>query len=229
MVRLAPAVALACSLVACGGADESMAGAATDGGSADAATDSGHDADRFATKVVSYTPGDGGGFGADKLPSVVEGPPHGAGGCKGSLDVVSLGNGGEIVVETGTAIVDGPGVDFLVFENAFVGGCKADESQVFAEPAEVGVSDDLSHWTTFPCTATAYPYGACAGWHPVYSSPDDGISPLDPATAGGDPYDLADLGITHARYVRIRDMGSGKGAPPTVGFDLDAIAVVNAE
>ena len=183
-----------------------------------------YDPDRFITSVVSFTPGPGSGFGQNRLPGIVYGPPHGvASGCSGSTDVCSLGNGGEIVVEfVNNAIVDGPGVDLLVFENPFVAGC-GDPSMVYAEPGEVSVSDDGVNWSTFPCTATSYPYGQCAGWHPVYSSPTNGISPLDPATAGGDPFDLADLGITHAKYVRVRDMGSAVDA---TGFDLDAMAIV---
>lgn len=191
-------------------------------------------ADRFGTGVVSFMPGDCAGFGISAMPGVVEGPPIGGGTDNGSLDVVSLGNGGTIVLSFGSnAIVDGPGVDFLVFENSFLvsGG---DPTSVFAEPGEVSVSDDGTTWKTFPCTATKYPYGMCAGWHPVLSSPANGISPVDPAVAGGDPFDLKDIGLTHARFVRIRDV-SNETCPPqpnkvnTNGFDLDGIAIVNAE
>jgi hypothetical protein len=189
-------------------------------------------ADRFVTGVVSFTPGPCAGFGESSMPGVVEGPPVGGGATKGSLDVVSLGVGGEIVLTFApNAIVDGPGVDFLVFENAFdIGG---DPQDPYAEPGEVSVSADGTTWVTFPCTATAYPYGACAGWHPVYSAPGNGISPVDPATAGGDPYDLAAIGVASARYVRIRDKSNetcpDAGGTDSAGFDLDAIAIVNAQ
>ena len=46
---------------------------------------------------------------------------------------------------------------------------------------------------TFLCTASSY--AACAGWHPVISSPKNYISPLDPAVSGGDLFDLADVGV----------------------------------
>src|SRR3954466_3014421 len=36
-------------------------------------------ADRFATKVVQFAPGDCAGFGAAQLPSIVLGPPVGSG------------------------------------------------------------------------------------------------------------------------------------------------------
>jgi hypothetical protein len=117
---------------------------------------------------------------------------------------------------------------------------------VYAEPGEVSVSDDGVTWRTFPCTptvdlqasdgtGTAPPYGQCAGWRAVYSTPQNGISPLDPAVAGGDPFDLATIGVTHARYVKIVDRTSescpaaGADKPDTNGFDLDAVAIVHAE
>ncbi len=190
-------------------------------------------ADRFVTKVVSFTPGDCAGFGIPQMPGVVEGPPVGGGALQGGLDVVSLGYQGEIVVAFDpNAIVDGPGPDFIVFENAFY--ANGDPQHPAADLGEVSVSDDGTTWKTWPCTAApAPPYGTCAGWHPVYSAPGNGISPLDPKTAGGEAYDLADVGLTHARYVRIRDIGSETcpaepPKPTTLGFDLDAVAVVNA-
>jgi hypothetical protein len=205
--------------------------ASPDGMAADAG-EGGLAADRFVTGVVSFTPGPCAGFGQSQMPGIVEGPPVGGGAQKGSLDVVSLGVGGEIVLSFApNAIVDGPGPDFIVFENPFyIGG---NPMTPYAEPGEVSVSDDGTTWATYPCTATSYPYGECAGWHAVYSAPGNGISPVDPATAGGEAYDLSDVGLSHARYVRIRDK-SGEtcpdaGGPNTDGFDLDAISIVNAE
>jgi hypothetical protein len=148
--------------------------------------------------------------------------------------VVSLGQGGTIVLGfEPRVIVDGAGPDFIVFENAFWAG--GDSMKPYAEPAEVSVSDDGNAWKTFPCTATMNPYGACSGWKPVYSNPKNGISPFDPMTAGGEAYDLADLGIAHAKYVRITDKQSSMC--PTdpmkktnnLGYDLDAIALINAQ
>jgi hypothetical protein len=201
-------------------------------------------ADRFITGVVSFDPGECAGFGASSMPGIVEGPPHGGGSSQGSTDVVSLGGGGSIVVSFApNAIVDGPGPDFIVFENPFWAG--GSSSDVYAEPGEVSVSDDGVTWTTFPCmptpganpplnTGVLPPYGTCAGWHVVWSTPTNGISPFDPATAGGDAFDLSTIGVTHARYVRIVDETHEScpeaGARPTSnGFDLDAIAIVNAE
>ena len=190
-------------------------------------------ADRFVVKVESVTYGPCAGFGQAQLPGVVQGPPLGGGDVHGSLDVLSLGTGGQIVLSFGdNAIEDGAGPDFIVFENPFYAG-SAQSGDLFAEPGEVSVSADGVTWKTYPCAATAAPYGACAGWHPVYSTPDNGLSPFDPKAGGGDAFDLADVGLTEARFVRIVD----KSAPAcamgssinTNGFDLDAIAVVHAK
>ncbi len=138
--------------------------------------------------------------------------------------------------------MDGPGIDFIVFENPFWVGGNAND--VYAEPGEVSVSDDGVTWSTFPChptpdlqspngTGVAPPYGDCAGWRVVLSNPSNGISPFDPSVSGGDPFDLAEIGVTHARYVRIvdktnEDCPDAGAAIDTNGFDLDAISIVNA-
>ena len=191
--------------------------------------------DRFVSKVVSFTPGECAGFGAPDMPDIVKGPPVGAGELAGSFDVVSLGLGGEIVVSVEpNAIVDGPGPDFIVFENAFWASGNA--SQPAADPGEVSVSEDGVTWKTFACSTpeTGTDYGACAGWHPVYSAPDNGIAPFDTARAGGEAYDLSAVGLARAKLIRIVDRSATSCAgivpkPNNAGFDLDAIAVVNAE
>ena len=165
------------------------------------------------------------GFGQDKLPCVVMGPPQGGGDLQGSLDVLSLGNGGSITLAFGgQTIVDGPGADFIVFENPFFAG--GDPSAVFAELATVSVSEDGITWKTFPCDAVSPPYGSCAGWHPVYANPGTNIDATDANVAGGDAFDLADLGLSAARFVRITDRVDQVGLAGA--FDLDAVALVHA-
>ena len=191
--------------------------------------------DRFITKLVSAEYGPCAGFGQALVPDIIEGPPVGGGTAMGSLDVLSLGNGGSIVVSfEPNAIVDGPGPDFIVFENPFLYGSPP---HPYAEPGQVSVSDDGVTWLAYACTATnasGPPYGTCAGWNPVFSNPSNGISPFDVSRAGGEAFDLKDLGLTHARYVKIVDQG-GEACPSTGlkptnnGFDLDAIAIVNAQ
>jgi len=200
---------------------------------------------RFITGVVQFSPTDCTGFGAASLPGIVEGPPVGGGSDHGSLDVVSLGSGGSIEVTFApNAIVDGPGPDFIVFENPF--WIAGNSNDPYAEPGEVSVSDDGKTWVPFLCnptfdpgasdgTGTAPPYGACGGWGVVYSTPQNGISPFDPSKAGGNAYDLATIGVKHARFVKIVDRtdevcpDAGAQKPNTNGFDLDAIAILNAE
>ena len=124
-------------------------------------------------------------------------------------------------------MVDGPGVDLLVFENPFqkVGG------DIFAETASVSVSDDGATWYDFACAATDSDGGfpGCAGTHPVHSSPGNGVSPTDPAVAGGDGFDLAAVGLARARFVRLTDTGLNSYGGNSGGFDLDALAVVNGQ
>lgn len=191
--------------------------------------------DRFVTKVVSFTPGECAGFGIPDMPQIVQGPPVGAGNLAGSFDVVSLGIGGELVLSfEPNAIVDGPGADFIVFENAF--WAAGNPAQPAADPGEVSVSEDGTTWVTFSCTPgdAGSDLGSCAGWHPVYSTPSNGISPFDPAKAGGDAFDLASVGLAKARFVRIRDRATRncdgvQPKPNNAGFDLDAVSIVNAE
>jgi hypothetical protein len=181
---------------------------------------------RFATQVESFVAGPGPAFGQAKLPDVVLGPPMGAGSVNGSLDVVTLGNGGSITLGFApSSIVDRPGSDFIVFENPFY--VNGDPDQPYAELATVEVSEDGENFEAFPCTASRPPYDGCAGFHPVYANAEENsLDPTNPAIAGGDAFDLADIGVARARYLRITDrvdLTDGNGT-----FDLDAVSIVNA-
>lgn len=179
--------------------------------------------DAFADAIESFTPGAFAGFGQDKLPDVVLGPPTGGEGGNASLDVLSLGEGGVIILRfDDIGLIDGEGPDLLVFENPFTG---------WYEPGVVGVSEDGVTFVEWPCDATNADedYPGCAGVGLVYSHPDNGIDPTDPAVAGGDAFDLAEIGVTRARFVRVREPGTGSYEGTSAGFDLDAVAVVNGE
>jgi hypothetical protein len=182
----------------------------------------------YASELVSFEPGDGSGFGEDSLPGVVFGPPEGKGNEAGSLDVLSLGKGGSIVLGFGSSsIADGEGPDFIVFENAFWAG--GDPAAVFAEPGEVSVSDDGEHWETFACDGKgdgSGRYAGCAGFTPTLEYDPTLVAELDPLLTGGDAFDLAEVGLETARYVRVRDV-SELGAAPTAGFDLDAVGIAH--
>jgi len=213
-------VALFClGLVACSGSDGPEHAAPSDAGVNSP----------YATRVVSFDPGSDAGYGQDKLPKVVLGPPAGSGTDHGSLDVLSLGKGGSIVLGfEPLAITDGPGPDLVVFENPFWPG--GDASRVYAEAGEVSVSADGETWLTFPCDAAGDGEGhfaGCAGVTPTLVYGPGSTVPLDPAVTGGDVFDLADVGLATANFVQIRDV-SEYGAAPTAGFDLDAVGIVNA-
>jgi hypothetical protein len=201
-----------------GNAGGASTGGGGSGGDADAAPSA---PDPFADRVVSFTPGATAGFGQDQLPDVVLGPPQGAGSSAGSIDVLSLGDGGCIVLEfTDVEAVDRDGIDLLVFENSWGG---------YFEPGIVSVSTDGATWATFACATEDSEGGfpGCAGTHPVFSSPDNGISATDPSVAGGDGYDLLDVGLGSARFVRVCDAAVQYFSGVSGGFDLDAVAVVN--
>jgi hypothetical protein len=215
------------SLVASGGAGGAAGGGAGGTGLGGAGAGGGGDdpCPRFASEAPSHAFGPGQSVGQDAFPEPLLGPPRGGGCCMGSLDVVSLGNGGEVVLAFGeTVIVDQPGPDFVVFENAF--HAFGDESILWAELATVEVSADGETWQAFPCDADTPPYGSCAGWRPVYANvAENDIDPLDPDVSGGDLFDLADLGVEEARFVRIVDRADQTGEMGV--FDLDAVGVIH--
>lgn len=228
------ALAAALTLAACTEADPEARmgtelGSGALQGSGDAATDEGCalEALPYASEVVAFRPGEGAGFGADAMPGVVLGPPGGGSASSGSLDVVSLGDGGELVLGFGEReVVDGPGPDLIVFENAFYVGST---TSVFQELLEVAVSDDGETWFPFACSPDVddpATWNGCAGHTPraPYDACDWPV--LDAAQTGGDAFDLADIGVARARFVRLRDV-QGDGAPPSQGADIDAVGLIH--
>lgn len=199
-------------------------------------------ADPCLDDVVGYTIGQNGGYNAGEggtenlLPDVVLGPPRGLGQTAGSLDVVSLGNGGSIIVAfTDNRIVDGPGADFTIFENAF----NAPGLGIFTEAGIVEASEDGEHFTPFPHGAGGADLSGLAGRTPVYANGDtNDLDPGDPAVSGGDQFDLATIGLASARFLRITDPGAtiddvGNHFPTPgagkSGFDLDAAIAIHSE
>jgi hypothetical protein len=212
--------------------------------------------DPFADGVVSTSVGTQGGFNQAQLPDIVTGTPVGTGLFFGSLDVFSLGLGGEIVLSfDDNAIADGPGVDFTVFENPFLRVVAGFSGEPFMEPGRVSASQDGVSWHAFPCSLSPLEiplhHPGCAGVYPVLadgsattphaSHPTPGPPlgelvglPLGsvpvPEGSGGDSFDLADVGLAWARYLRIEaatwvDSPTG---PSNAGFDLDAAAAVHS-
>ena len=130
--------------------------------------------------------------------------------------------GGSITLQfTNNIVVNGPGPDFIIFENVLYAG--GDPQQRWMEPAIVAVSRDGSRYYTFPYdfvphyTASGeincynpYCYSkGFAGVNPVFSnggSPD----PRAPSAAGGDAFDLSKItqvSLDWIRYVRITATG----------------------
>lgn len=197
------------------------------------------DADPYADSVLEQQLLHPQAFNQVLLPGVVLGPPQGGGLTSGSLDVVSLGAasvddpgsapyGGSIILGfDDNVVVDGPGADFTVFENAFyylnsLG--QADPETRVMEPAIVSVSQDGATWHSFPFDFSPrydaktsalnlkHPYvynRGFAGVNPVISNGIN-VDATDPAVSGGDSFDLADLkvpGLDWIRFVRLQSTG----------------------
>jgi hypothetical protein len=150
---------------------------------------------------------------------------RGGGATTGSLDVYSLDyteeNASLVLTWSGGRVANGPGVDFVVFENAFH---VVSSAETFMDPVIVELSDGGEVWVPFPhdylaedeaaYSALGGDWVGFAGVSPVlYHEEDNPVSPFDTARAGGDPFDLDDLpdsgeagairagGFTHLRLV----------------------------
>jgi hypothetical protein len=187
----------------------------------------------FADTVLSFSPGTGQNVGQGPVffpANVLRGPDPQARPTSGSMDpreICSLGRGGEIIVGfINRVIIDEPGDDFVVLENAFRYG----RGRLFAEPGEVSVSTDGVTWATFACDSLETLAG-CAGTAPV-----DATQRIGEPTGGGDRFDLATIGADSVRWVRIRDRTGAiidnpqhpSYDPTLTGFDLDAIVAIHA-
>jgi hypothetical protein len=207
-------------------------------------------ADPFLDAVVSHQVGTGGGARVADLPGVLLGPPRGGGSFTGSLDTLSLGLGGQVIVEfVDNVVVNGPGPDLTVFENAFL-IFGATTLGPYAEPGTVSVSADGVTWSTFGCAVDQPPfYPGCAGVYPVLANADDPTAPdplvpstapvaslidvdvddyVPPAGSGGDTFDLDDVGLAAIRFVRIDASMLEFRLQQLSGFDLDAMAALHS-
>ncbi len=148
-----------------------------------------------------------------------------------SYDIVCLGNGGSITLNFDTAIVDGQGYDFAVFENSF--------SDTFLELGYVEVSSNGTDFYRFSNDSlTASAVGAFGSVDPTNI---DGLAGKY-RQGYGTPFDLAALDLDEIYYVRIVDIiGDGTyldtsgdviydphKTTGSGGFDLDAVGVINA-
>ncbi len=197
--------------------------------------------DPYADAVVSFAPLSQNAFGAAFLPGNVLGPPSGMGNQMGQASwtqVVSLNArsnndngasapyGGSIILEfTNNIIVNGPGFDFTIFENAFFVNHDGilDPADRYMEPAVVSVSQDGVHYYDIPFDYVPHYdntgaevmnnplsyHSGFAGIEPVYSNgtyPD----PTDLTVSGGDHFDLSSItskDLLWIKYVKIKSTG----------------------
>jgi len=175
-----------------------------------------------ADLVVDAPGASGVGFGD---PALAVNGVRGAGLTGGGTDTYSMGldegvNDTLVLAWSGRRVLNGPGVDLVVFENAFeVSG----PATVFMDLVIVEASSDGETWVAWPhayeaVDPSAYSHDPLdwigfAGRTPVLLHDDDApVEPVDVDLAGGDGFDLDDLpdealraeGIT---LVRLRSAG----------------------
>ncbi|MCA8958755.1 MAG: hypothetical protein KDC87_21945 [Planctomycetes bacterium] len=202
----------------------------------------------FATKVIAFdTKGNAGGGSFD--PKNALGAPSSA-----TSNVHSLGVDGWLTLGFDVVITNGPGADFIVFENPFRVG-----SQVYSEAVFVEVSSNGTDFARFPTRysgpstsggpfATGYVgwYEGFAGIKPHLGGAP-GVDPADVVQVGGDSFDLEDLrnhplvlanklDLNRVIQIRLVDVVAGISRDtagriiqdPTSGSaDIDAVSVIH--
>jgi hypothetical protein len=136
-------------------------------------------------------------------------------------DFLPLGNGGSVVYEIEDGeIIDGDGPDFVVYgDSPLTKGIKT-------ATVEVAERDAPGAYVEFQCDSVNPPFMGCAGVHPV-----DRSHSKDPVMEGGDPFDLAKIGVKRAKFIRITDTSDNKNSASVKyadGFNLDSIALIHA-
>ena len=165
------------------------------------------------------------------------------------LNVQPLGDGGTATATFSIPISDGPGFDFVVFENGFA----TSDTTGFFELAFVEASSNGIDFFRFPSTSLSLPENFSGSFLELDSRLLDGLAGRFSYPFGA-PYDLMDLpesqlldksAITHVRVVDVigtSDLAFAKTDSdgmavidpyPTAfnsgGFDLDAIGIIHSE
>lgn len=155
-----------------------------------------HPGAQLAVEVVSATAAGDDRFGD---PEAAVNGVRGGGLRQGGFDVYRVGAGPDdaLVLGFDEPVLDGDGVDIVVFENVFA----VDGGGWFLDPTAVEVSADCATFVAFPRAYTGGPvyeaepsaWQGFAGLTPVLLHEEE--HPVDPlgAEAGGDGFDLADL------------------------------------
>lgn len=164
-------------------------------------------------------------------------------GIAGTGGVVSLGDGGEAIVQFARPIFNGPGWDFAVFENSF--------SDSFLELAFVEVSSDGLNYFRFPAVSNSQNLTQIGAFDTLDATKINNLAGKYRALYGT-PFDLEEmdnivgLDINNITHIKIIDVvGSIQSAYarydsnnniindpwPTEfassGFDLDAVGVIH--
>lgn len=170
------------------------------------------------------------------------GSPKNVIGKADGISVVSLGDGGEAIVQFNGSLFDGQGPDFAVFENAF--------NSTFLELAFVEVSSDGENYYRFPAHSLTDTSTAVGSFGEVQASNINNLAGKYQANYGT-PFDLSELKgnpgldiqkVTHIKIIDVvgslqaayatKDTAGNKindqyPTPfPSGGFDLEAVGVI---
>ena len=167
----------------------------------------------------------------------------------GTMDVVSLGDGGYAVLQFDNPITNGAGADFAVFENGYQ--VPSPPYLYFLELGFVEVSSDGINYVRFPAYSHTQDTAQVGGFDQL--DPEDIHNLAGKYTADyGTPFDLEDLkdstgvdinSITHVKIIDVNgnitdslasyDSEGNKINDPwptpyhSCGFDLDAVGVIH--
>ncbi|MHC4993308.1 MAG: hypothetical protein ACYTGC_20260 [Planctomycetota bacterium] len=218
--------------------------------------------DPFVDAVEAYEPGTGAAAGYDD-PAAALGPPErctGDGVFPGvvsimnspwlTTEIVSIGEGGSLVLRFDTPVEDHPdnpfGVDLLIFGNAFFVDGGGGIDGIFADGGLVEVSPDNRRWATIEgVTADGlFPTQGYLDVGPFDETPglveSDFTLPVNPAftmthflgrsyaeavkvyagAGGGTPVDIGPSGFDQISYVRI------SSTRPGAAIEIDAVSDV---
>lgn len=176
----------------------------------------------FATSVVSFNMGTGSGIFDQNL--ILGGPQGGAG-----IDVLSLGVNGNVTLGFDVTITNGPGADFIIFENGF-----EFDGLTFPEMVMVEVSSNGIDFARFPLRYNGpqmplgafdgVPWGVYSGMAglvpPLANVLTNSLDPRNPVEAGGEALDMDDLAeeplvlmglvdLDAIQFLRLIDIESG--------------------
>ena len=187
----------------------------------------------FADNIAEYDGKEIKSFSREKALNGV----FGKGDDMGSLDVFVVGEGNYVVFEwKGKKVVNSKGDDIKVFENGFyIAGTK---NRMALDLGTVEVSKDGENWISFPVSYDETQFKnsnigktGFVGTTPVYlnmESSNEMINDPSLEEAGGDGFDLSEIGLEegdYIKYVKVIDGGSAypDGQIASNGIDIDGV------